>query len=682
MTIFDFDNYMNTYEGISKMIKNYSYSEIIQVVSESFGVEVSYIEKCPMGGYSKGKLSGQYKFVLLDLIRNICRYDKVYSMLEDDESRRVFLCLIKFRIYPDIRFIKDAYDSENHQYFDHNIVHCDENEVFVDCGGFIGDTTEDFITQYREYKKIFVYEPSEDNIDICRKNLSTYGNVFVRNAGVGEKKTRLSIEDSKSSSSFMGVSEDNEKKVDVISLDEDILEPISLIKMDIEGFEISALIGAKNHIRNDNPKLAVCVYHIVSDIWEIPLLIHTINPHYRYYIRHYREDENWETVVYAIPKNDNKINNSNNFKIKEHKRAAVIHYGDGWRNFHLTKDCGLVPYLLHKNHAFDSFMVSPEIDNYEYLDSSVKGLKMEYLEDGNEETKQKYIIENAKYIDLLILLGPYDSYYNIVPLYKTLNPDGKIYMALDANSAWMDRIQWDSEITTTLLDKCDVIATSCSSMQKHLNEKWPWKVYCLPNGYYNISNQDNKICYENKRNIILTVGRLGTRQKATEVLLNAFGLANQKNTDWVLRLVGSVEPDFKDYIDMFMEKYPYLEDKIVFVGFVSDKKILREEYANAKIFAMPSRWEGGSPNVISEALNAGCVTAVTKFDAYEDAIGFGKCGMAADIDDISGYSDILIQLMNGDLKKMSENAVNWCSEFFNMERIVARLNELLYGGEE
>ena len=75
---------------------------------------------------------------------------------------------------------------------------------------------------------------------------------------------------------------------------------------------------------------------------------------------------------------------------------------------------------------------------------------------------------------------------------------------------------------------------------------------------------------------------------------------------------------------MFMEKYPYLEDKIVFVGFVSEKKILREEYANAKIFAMPSRWEGGSPNLISEAINAGSWTAVKKYYAYEDAIGYGN----------------------------------------------------------
>lgn len=88
----------------------------------------------------------------------------------------------------------------------------------------------------------------------------------------------------------------------MISLDEDIKEKVTYIKMDVEGFEVPAILGARQHIKNDTPKLAVCVYHIISDIWEVPRLIHNIYSGYRFYVRHYMEHQNWETVLYAVPK--------------------------------------------------------------------------------------------------------------------------------------------------------------------------------------------------------------------------------------------------------------------------------------------------------------------------------------------------------------------------------------------
>ena len=116
------------------------------------------------------------------------------------------------------------------------------------------------------------------------------------------------------------------------------------------------------------------------------------------------------------------------------------------------------------------------------------------------------------------------------------------------------------------------------------------------------------------------------------------------------------------------------------MGEIRDREELFREYLNAKIFALPSVAEG-APNVIAEALNAGCVTAVTKYDAYEDATNGGKCGMAAEINDISGFARILSELCGSEnLAQMAENAYRYGKDYFNMEKIVARLNEMLFGG--
>jgi hypothetical protein len=69
--------------------------------------------------------------------------------------------------------------------------------------------------------------------------------------------------------------------------------------MDIEGAEQAALKGAENLIREQRPKLAICVYHTPQAIWEIPEIIMKINPDYKLFLRHYSITEA-ETVLYAI----------------------------------------------------------------------------------------------------------------------------------------------------------------------------------------------------------------------------------------------------------------------------------------------------------------------------------------------------------------------------------------------
>jgi len=61
--------------------------------------------------------------------------------------------------------------------------------------------------------------------------------------------------------------------------------PVTFIKADVEGMEMPLLRGAVNTIRRDKPKMALCVYHYPSDLYDIPEFVRKIVPEYKFSLR-------------------------------------------------------------------------------------------------------------------------------------------------------------------------------------------------------------------------------------------------------------------------------------------------------------------------------------------------------------------------------------------------------------
>ena len=95
--------------------------------------------------------------------------------------------------------------------------------------------------------------------------------------------------------------EDGLQEVETVSLDEVIqAEPVTFIKMDIEGAEHEALVGATRLLREQAPLLAISAYHLQSDLWELPELVATLLPDHLLYLRPHRYDS-FDCVLYAVP---------------------------------------------------------------------------------------------------------------------------------------------------------------------------------------------------------------------------------------------------------------------------------------------------------------------------------------------------------------------------------------------
>ncbi len=349
----------------------------------------------------------------------------------------------------------------------------------------------------------------------------------------------------------------------------------------------------------------------------------------------------------------------------------------------MLKDCGIIPYLFHKNYDFHSVLVgyNAKPPYLPYLDTYLKGVEIEFLKDDKLETRIKYIEDNNQKIDLLILYGAYYQYVSMVDCYRKYRPDGKIYFATDLNSYGMDHILHDTYEWKNLLSQCDVVAASCRKMQRNLSMKWSAVIDLIRNGWYNFTNVKFDNLLEKKENIILTVGRIGSPQKRNEILLEAFAACSDEITNWRLRLVGNIDPNFKKYIDKFFKIYPHLKDRIDFVGLVEDKLKLAEEYKKAKIFAITSIYEGGTPNVIAEALFAGCYIVTSDIDGALDATDEGRCGQVVPLDDVVALSDSFRHICNDSslLAGGEVRAFHYARESFDAEKIVDRLYYLLYG---
>lgn len=366
---------------------------------------------------------------------------------------------------------------------------------------------------------------------------------------------------------------------------------------------------------------------------------------------------------------DNRFANTN----KRKKIAMMSGQERPWTNYELGKDCGLVPFLLMKNHGCDAFMVCGKGEEYPYLEK-MKGFRVEKLIDNSLESKLDYLENNGKELDVLILYGITNHNLEMARAIKRINNKCILACALDMNPDFTDRVPFYLNPFYDYLDSMDLMWQSDTEMTTFLNEKWYWPVICERNGYYNLEKGTSDVDYvsfDERENTLLYVGRINDEQKNISMLLRTFEKIANEIPDWKLRLVGPIEEPFDEYINTFFDYYPEIRERIDFVGNIEDKGKLHNEYERAKIFVSTTLYEGGTPNAMAEAICTGCVMAITKIGAYRDIIGENETGGYADIGDEESYANMLLDLIkNKDLRKMSLKAYERGKEMYNLEKIV------------
>ena len=228
---------------------------------------------------------------------NIDRVNNIRSILADELSKNTFDKLIHMRQY----YSKGDIPQYNYfnQYFPEDIISL-SNEVFVDGGAFTGDTLLKFAKLCPNYKRIIAFEPDKSNITKLKNKIIGKRDIYVVEAGMADRTgTANFVSESTGMYSFFS-DEDTGCSVPVVRIDEvPECRNATFIKMDIEGAEMSALKGAEKTIKENKPKLAICIYHSNEDMIRIAEYIHDLVPEYKIYMRAHNMGIA-ENVLYAV----------------------------------------------------------------------------------------------------------------------------------------------------------------------------------------------------------------------------------------------------------------------------------------------------------------------------------------------------------------------------------------------
>lgn len=200
--------------------------------------------------------------------------------------------------------LKPEWYSEDDQYFPEDIIEIGEDEVFIDGGAYTGDTIQQFVDTLkkakRRYKRIIAFEPDKANYKLTGKFFGKKKAIILINKGLSDQEKELMFSGSGATVKVAETMSDGVTIIPVINIDAvPECADATWIKMDIEGAEMDALHGAQNVIKNNHPKLTICIYHSDEDMVRIAEYIHELVPEYRLYVRHHSRTR-VETVLYAV----------------------------------------------------------------------------------------------------------------------------------------------------------------------------------------------------------------------------------------------------------------------------------------------------------------------------------------------------------------------------------------------
>lgn len=386
---------------------------------------------------------------------------------------------------------------------------------------------------------------------------------------------------------------------------------------------------------------------------------------------------------------------------------------------HLTKDVGMIPYIMYRDFGYNSYMICYKNGDYPRLEKDVAGLKMLFmdhhlplLESLAKRPGSKpfisgslsllstlidaliFLIRCGKKIDVLQLYHPKSESILVGFIYRIINRKGVLYLKLDLDkrrvAPYRDHpgaYKAGFSIRQILFDLAsfDIISAETKEVFSIVRDFFPFfknfrnRIHYVPNGIdvQRASNLFNS--FEYKKNKILHVGRLGAFEKASELALELFSRVCQEFPGWELALIGPMEGDFLESFESFKAGNAYAACSISYLGFLNTEELYKQ-YGEAKILIAPSRWESFG-FVVAEAGIFGNVILGSDIPPFRDLTDNGKLGYLCPVDDTECLIASLRYMLshNEELEAKSNQTSEFIRKNFDWRSICGEINNLIQG---
>ncbi len=243
---------------------------------------------------------GNNLFDLSFFHENRQKIEEAYSLLYDEESKKIYRDVISYKLSGDISYLRDAESDKEEVY--RSLLAADSIRAAADLGAYNGDTIRELKQFAPNLQEVWAMEPDRRNFRKLNEYASTAESLAIHaiHAAAWSEETVLSFADSgnRNSGAFA-----KGRSVDVPALPLDSVlasAKVDYIKYDVEGAEAEALRGSAHTIRTYRPRLLISAYHRSEDIFELPLYIHHHFPAYRLYLRRYPYVPAWDLNLICI----------------------------------------------------------------------------------------------------------------------------------------------------------------------------------------------------------------------------------------------------------------------------------------------------------------------------------------------------------------------------------------------
>ena len=172
-----------------------------------------------------------------------------------------------------------------------------KGKVILDCGANIGAFS--LMAAALGAKTVYAFEPVNETHDVLLENIrlnDLQGIIIPIKKAVGNGNFSAEINYDASTDALASINPNpvlpGKQNIDVIKIDDFLKDKeVGFIKMDIEGYEEEALVGAAITIKKFKPVLSISAYHKPTDKTRLPEVIGGIRDDYRIMLNIFGEED-------------------------------------------------------------------------------------------------------------------------------------------------------------------------------------------------------------------------------------------------------------------------------------------------------------------------------------------------------------------------------------------------------